>query len=164
MASLCLAALDKLREVLLASDGANATLTAIGASNMVHLPALTNQNVLIQNVPAKLADENNATVYPSVYLYCDRMENVLLEKFTKFSGPIFVVADVRVSGERIEGLDEELARYVEAVRAVLGASQGQWTDNLTYSGAYNVRFREVEAGGRNFIQTSQIEVELQAHE
>ena len=131
---------------------------------MVHLPALMDQNVLIQNVPAKLADENNATVYPAVYLYCDRMENALIEKFTKFSGPIFLVADVRVSGERIEGLDKDLARYVEAVRAVLGANQGQWTDNLAYSGAYSVRFRKVELGGRNFIQTAQIEVELQAHE
>ena len=164
MASLCLAALDKLREFVLASDGTNPTLAAIGARDMVHLPALMDQNVLIQNVPAKLADENNATVYPAVYLYCDRMENALIEKFTKFSGPIFLIADVRVSGERIEGLDKDLARYVEAVRAVLGANQGQWTDNLAYSGAYNVRFREVELGGRNFIQTAQIEVELQAHE
>ena len=164
MASLCLAALDKLREFVLASDGANLTLATISARDMVHLPALMDRNVLIQNVPAKLADENNATVYPAVYLYCDRMENALIEKFTKFSGLIFLVADVRVSGERIEGLDKDLARYVEAVRAVLGANQGQWTDNIAYSGAYNVRFRKVELGGRNFIQSAQIEVELQAHE
>ena len=164
MASLCLAALEKLRDALLAGDGANMTLTTIAARDRVHLPALTGQSVLIQNVPAKLADENNATVYPAVYLYCDRMENTLIEKFTRFSGRIFVVADVRVSGERIAGLDEDLGRYTEAVREVLGAHQGQWTENLAYSGAYDVRFREVELGGRNFIQTAHIEIELQAHE
>ena len=164
MASLSLAALGKLREFLLASDGANSTLGEIGARDRVHLPGLMDRNVLIQNVPPKLADENAPTVYPALYLYCERMENVLRKKFTKFSGPIFLSVDVRVSDERMDGLDEQLARYVEAVRAVLGANQGQWTDNLAYSGAYSVRFREIELGGRNFIQTAQVEVEVQAHE
>jgi hypothetical protein len=156
--------LEKLREFLLASDGVNTALNDIGARDMVHLSSLGDERILLENVPAKLADENRPSVYPSVYLYCDRMDNALLEKFRRFSGPIFVVADVRVSGERFTGLESELGRYVEAVASVLGDHHGQWTENLAYSGAYQVEFEEIELGGRNFVQRALIEVELQAHE
>jgi hypothetical protein len=164
VANLCLGALEKLRAFLLAGDGVNAALAGISSRDGVHLAALSEPTVGIQNVPAELADENLAVVYPVVYLYCDRMDNLQIEKFTRFSGPLFLIADVRVSQEHLAGLDQQLARYVEAVQAVLGSHLGKWTENAAYGGGHRVQFREVMLGGRNFLQTARVEVELQAHE
>jgi hypothetical protein len=92
------------------------------------------------------------------------MDNQQIEKFTKFSGPLVLIAEVRVSQENLGGLDQQLARYVEAVQAVLGSHLGKWTENTAYGGAHRVQFREAKLGGRNFLQTARVEVELQAHE
>ena len=160
MANLCLAALEQLREFLTASDGVNAELAVIGARDMVFLRPLARETVLIEHVAAKIADESSASVYPVLYLYCTWMDNGLTRKFTKFSGPIHVLVDVRVSGEDFAGLDSQLVRYVEAVGAVLGDHQGKWTGNITFAGAYKVKFKAAELGGQNFIQRAEIEVEL----
>ncbi len=164
MANLCLGALEQLRAFLLAGDGVNAALAAIGSRDSVHLAALSEQTVVIQNVPADLADENLAVVYPAIYLYGDRMDNQQIEKFARFSGPLFLVADIRVSQEQLAGLDQQLTRYAEAVQTVLSSHPGEWTDNVAYGGAHSVQFREIKLGGRNFLQTARVEVELQAHE
>ena len=156
--------MDKLREYLLSPDGAKSKLVEIGARDMVHLPPLTQENVLRQHIAAKLADENAAVTYPGVYIYCDRMENKLAAKFRRFSGSVFIVADVRVTNERFEDLGEELSRYVEVVRSVLADHQGKWTDELAFGGGFRVKHLKIELGGRNFIQSAEIEVELQAHE
>jgi hypothetical protein len=111
-----------------------------------------------------LADENVPVLYPAVYLYSERMDNRLIEKFRKFSGSIVVMAELRVSGERFADLEGQLARYVEAVGAVLGRNQGAWTENLAFDGAYEVRFEPIRLGGKNFIQSARVEIELQAHE
>ena len=164
MANLCLAALTAVRDYLLDGDGINATLAEIAGRDMMFLEPLSEENTLIQNVSAKIADENEPIAYPAVYLYCSRMDNELLEKFRKFSGRIWLVADVRVSQERFLNLESQLARYGEAVTTVLGKHLGKWTENLAYNGAHRVQFHGVEHGGQNFIQRAEIEVELQAHE
>jgi hypothetical protein len=164
MANLCQSAVGKLREFLLAADGVNSKLADISARDLVHLPSLTQENVRTQRIAAKLADENAPTTYPGVYVFCDRMDNEMAAKFRRFSGRVFAVVDIRVTNERFGGLGEELNRYVEAVRSVLADRQGKWTDEITFGGGFRVKYREIELGGRNFIQSAQIEVELEAHE
>jgi len=160
VANLCLAALDQLRAFLLAGDGVNAALEGIGARDMAYLTPLEESNVLLQNVPSDLADENEPATYPAVHLYCSQMDNRLLRKFSRFSGPVEVVAEVRVSGERFVELDAQLARYVEAVSEVLANHQGTWSENLVFGGAYKVKFGPVREGGFNFIQSARFEIEL----
>ncbi len=164
MANLCIAALTNLRDYLLDSDGINVGLSEVAARDGVYLPPITSGTVLFEHVPSKMADENEPAVYPAVYLYCERMENQLLEKFRKFSGRIWIVADVRVSGERFLGLEAKSARYVEGLTKVLEEHVGKWSDNLAYSGVHKVRFKGVEHGGRNFLQRAEVEIELLAHE
>ena len=164
MANLCIAALTSLRDYLLDSDGINVGLSEIAARDGIYLPPMTSETVLLEHVPPKMADENEPAVYPAIYLYCEGMENQLLEKFRKFSGRIWIVADVRVSGERFIGLEAKSARYVEALAKVLEEHVGKWTDNLAYSGVHKVRFAGAEHGGRNFLQRSEVEIELTAHE
>ncbi len=163
MANLCLAALEELRGFLLASDGINAALAEIAGRDQVELRILMEENVSIQNVPADLADQNVPVFYPALYLFCERMDNRLQEKFTRFSGAIFLVAEVRVSGERFTELGQQLTRYVEATTTVLGEHIGQWTEHLAYVGMFEVRFDEIRLGGRNFLQTARVEIALQGH-
>ena len=160
MANLCWTALEKLRAVVLA-DG-NGTLAEIAVREGTYRKPFEERTVLAQNVGPDLADQNRGTAYPAVYLYAARMENLLRQKFNGFSGPVRVVADVRCSGERYEGLEREVASYVEAVTTALAGNTGSWGDGLVYNGAYAVKFEPVKLGGRNFIQSAKIELEIEA--
>ena len=160
MANLCITGLEKLRNILLTS--ANMALAEIAARDGEHWKLLEEKAVLTENIPAGLADQNRSTVYPAVYLYSLRMENILRRKFGGFSGPIRFVADVRCTGERYDGLERELSSYVEAATTGLAGSTGPWGKNLIYSGAYTVKFEPVKLGGRNFIQSAKIELEVEA--
>ena len=164
MANLCLAALEYLRAAVLAPDGINPAIIAIAGRDNVELATFQEAQILPQNIPSDLADENEAVIYPNISIYSKTLDNVLLEKFAKYSGPMTLVMEVRVSAERYLPLERELARYVEAATEVLGARRGQWTENLAYNGGYKVEFNEVRLGGKNFIQSARIEVGLIAHQ
>jgi hypothetical protein len=159
-----LAALTHLRGLFLAGDGLGYEAGLIAARDGVELGSFSEVGVLIQNVASDLADESVPVSYPAVYLYTERMDNRLVEKFRKFSGAVLVVADLRVSGERFADLEGQLSRYVEAVGVLLGRHQGSWTENLAFDGAYAVRFERIRLGGKNYVQSARVEIELQAHE
>ncbi len=161
MAKLCITGLAKLQSIVLTSG--NTALAEIAARDGAQWKLLEEKSVRIENVTADLADQNRSVIYPAVYLYSARMENVLRRKFNGFSGPIRFVADVRCTGERYEGLEEELASYVEAVTTGLAQNTGPWSENLTYSGAYAVKFDPIKLGGRNFIQSAKVELEVEAY-
>lgn len=160
MANLCITGLEKLKSVLLTS--ANAALVAIGDRDQTQWKLLDERSVVLENVPADLADENRSVVYPAVYVYSARMENVVRRKFNGFSGPVRFVADVRCTGERYDGLERELASYVEAVTTALAQNTGPWGQGLIYSGVFTVKFEAVKLGGRNFIQSAKVELEVEA--
>jgi len=160
VANLCTTGVEKLRSILLTT--ANSKLAEIAGRDRRHWKPLEDKTVRGENVPPDLADQNGSTVYPAVYVYSLKMDNALRQKFAGFAGPIRFVADVRCSGERFERLEAELASYVEAVTMALGENRGSWGENLAYSGGYTVKFEPVRTGGRNFIQTAKIEVEVEA--
>ena len=134
MANLCITGLEKLRSIVLTSG--NMALAEIAGRD---------------GEQWKLLEEKSV-----------RMENVLRRKFGGFSGPIRLVADLRCTGERYEGLERELSAHVEAVTTGLAGNMGPWGQNLIYSGAYTVKFEPVKLGGRNFIQSAKIELDVEA--
>lgn len=160
MANLCMTGLEKLKSILLTSG--NAALASIAGRDQTFWKLLDERSVRIENVTPDLADQNRSVVYPAVYLYSERMDNVLRRKFNGFAGPVRFMVDVRCTGERYEGLENELTSYVEAVATALGENTGTWGQDLIYSGAYTVRFEPVKLGGRNFIQSAKIELEVEA--
>ena len=164
MANLGLAAMEYLRGLLLAGEGLSYQVGLIAARDGVELAGFSEGSVLIQNVASDLADENVPVSYPVVYLYCERMDNRLIEKFRKFSGSVAVAVELRVSGERFADFEAKLSRYLEALGVVLGNNQGSWTDNVAFDGAYEVRLERIRLGGKNFVQSARVSVELQAHE
>ena len=127
-----------------------------GADPGVILPV----QVTSQNVSFELSERAQAVKYPVVHVYSDRVRNLLTEKFRTFSGKVRTVAEVRVSQDRIEGLEDQLRLYVEAVTQVLDVNRGSWGEGAFFTGGYEVSIDPVRHGGRNFLQVAKVEFEV----
>ena len=53
-----------------------------------------------------------------------------------------------MSQDRIEGLEDQLRLYVDAVTQVLDANRGSWGQGAFYTGGYEVNFEPVQQGGQ----------------
>jgi hypothetical protein len=65
-----------------------------------------------------------------------------------------------VSHDRLEEIGRQTSLYVEAVTNVLDLRRGSWGNGMFYAGGYEVVFGPVKKGGRNYIQTSRILLQL----
>jgi len=145
-------------QLITAPAGANAALAALSAADSA--PALAAAQIRAQNVAADLMERGEAVSYPSVNVYCEKLVNALTEKSRSFSGTARMVVEVRHSHDRLEGLQNALELYTDAVTAALGASRGDWGNGMFYAGGYEVSFTAAKHGGRNFIQTAKIALEI----
>lgn len=126
----------------------------------VELAAIPPEHVIQQNTPIALAERSQAVKYPVVHVYSDRVQNLLIEKFRTFSGKIRTVAEVRVSQDRIEGLEDQVRLYVDAVTQVLDTNRGSWGQGMFFTGGYEVKFDPIQHGGRNFLQVAKVIFEV----
>lgn len=120
-----------------------------GAAEIVELQA-----------PADLGDKAITVRYPVIHVYCERIVNSLKEKFRSFSGTADLSVDVRVTHEHAGELQQLLQRYVSAVTGAIHSNRGQWAEGLYQTGAYEVVFAPVRRGGRNFIQSARVRLEV----
>jgi hypothetical protein len=116
--------------------------------------------VRAQNVAPDIADQSNAMQYPAVNVYCEKIVNNLAEKFRTFSGNAQATVEVRHSQDRLEGLQDGLENYADAVMQVLNASRGDWGNGMFYGGEYQAVFGAVKHGGKNFMQVAKITFEI----
>jgi hypothetical protein len=145
---------DQIIQLIVAPAGANATLAALSAG------ALDPAQVRAQNVAPDLMERSETVNYPAVNVYCEKLVNALKEKSRSFSGSAQMMVEVRHSGDRLEGLQDALELYTDAVTETLSASRGDWGNGMFYAGGYEVSFAAVKHGGRNFIQTAKIALEI----
>ncbi len=149
--------------LLTATDtGLGAAIRQITADTNVALEPVHLDRIVPQNTPAAIVEKHLVAKYPSVHVYVDRVQNLLVEKFRTFSGKVRTIAEVRVSHDRIELLEEHLRLYVDGITQVLDANRGCWPQGMFYAGQYEVRYEPVQQGGRNFLQVGKVifEVEL----
>jgi hypothetical protein len=139
------------------SAGLGAVVADIAANAGVELAGI---GVIAQNAPVALMEKSSAVKYPVVLVYSDRVQNMLTEKFRNFSGKVRTVAEVRASQDRIEGLEEGLRLYVDAVTQVLDANRGDWGQGMFFTGGYEVKFDPVQHGGRNVLQVAKVIFEV----
>ena len=142
--------------VFIASGGVPDTVDALSAQQQATMPAISTQQIVSQNIAPELSDRSTASKYPLVYVYCGKIGNQLREKFRTFSGNAQMVAEVRVSQDRIEEMESHLQFYTDAIMQVLDNHRGDWGDGVFYGGGYEVAFAAVKHGGRNFIQTAKV--------
>ena len=148
-------------EFLTAADtGLGPAVAGIAQETGVVLAPIPPAHVMNQNVSVELGERAQVMKYPVVYVYADRVRNLLTEKFRTFSGKVRTVAEVRVSQDRIEGVEEQLRLYAEAITQVLDANRGSWGEGAFFTGGYEVSIDPVRHGGRNFLQVAKVEFEV----
>jgi len=151
----------KMVEFLTAADtGLNSAVAQLAEDSGVVLAPVPAANIVSQNVSFELSERSLAVKYPVVHVYADRVRNLLTEKFRTFSGKIRTVAEVRVSQDRIEGIEEQVRLYADAVTAVLDGNRGSWGEGAFFTGAYEVTIEPVKHGGQNFLQVAKVTFEV----
>jgi hypothetical protein len=60
----------------------------------------------------------------------------------------------------VEGIEEKLRLYVDAVTAVLEARRGSWGEGAFFAGEYEIVFEAVKHGGKNFLQVARVVFEV----
>jgi len=126
----------------------------------IALPPIPAVQIVNQNVSVAISERALAVIYPVVHVYSDQVRNLLTEKFRTFSGKVRTVAEVRVSQDRIEGIEDRLRLYADAVTQVLDTNRGSWGQGAFYAGGYQVNFDPVTQGGKNFLQIAKVSFEV----
>lgn len=140
--------------------GVGAAVMTLAADSGIALAALPPERVISQNVSVAISERSLAVNYPVVHVYSDRVRNTLMEKFRTFSGKVRTVAEIRVSQDRIEGIEDRLRLYADAVTQVLDTNRGSWGQGLFFTGGYEVNFDPVTHGGKNFLQVAKVTFEV----
>lgn len=146
--------------LLTGSAGLPANVAALSTQQNIAVPLLTNQQVVAQNVTVDIAEKSGAVKYPVIHVYTEKVLNALREKFRGFSGETQPVIEIRVSQDRLDGLEAQLHLYVDAVTQVLDGSRGDLGDGFFYAGGYDISYGPVTHGGRNFLQIAKVSFTL----
>lgn len=151
----------KVVEILSApTNGIGPAITQLASATGVALAPIPPSHIVNQNVPVALAEKAHAVKYPVIDVYTNRIRNLLTEKFRAFSGKVRTVAEIRVSQDRIDGIEEQLRLYVDALTQVLDANRGSWGEGGFYTGGYEVLFDPMQHGGRNYLQIAKVSFEV----
>lgn len=150
----------KFLELLTRRQGLNSKVAALSELEGLVLPAIGEKQILTQNVSFELIERSMEARYPALNVYCEKISNLLREKFRTFSGKAQMAVEVRLSQDRLEGLEKKLHLYVDAVTQVLDQNRGDWGNGLYYAGGYDAVFNPVKHGGKNLIQIAKISFEV----
>jgi hypothetical protein len=154
------AATIKVLRRLVGPGGVNANLGALTQAERDLAGLVENSQVRAQNAAADIAERILGAKYPAVNVYCEKIVNELREKFRSFSGRAQMAIEIRQSQDRLEGLQDRLELYADAVMQLLNGSRGDWGDGMFYSGEYEVAFGPVKQGGKNFMQVAKVTFEI----
>jgi hypothetical protein len=146
--------------ILRAETGLNAAIAEVAIRERMDVATVGEAQMLAENIAIELAERGHNVRYPILLVYCDRITNLLREKFRRFSGEAHLTIEVRVSQDRLEGLDLQLQLYVDAITDVLDKNRGDWGPGGCYAGGYDVVFGSVKRGGKNYIQAAKITLEI----
>lgn len=141
-------------------NGLNSGLAALTQGGIGLASPLDAAQVRSQNVAADVAERSAPVQYPAVNVYCEKIVNSLREKFRTFSGGVQMAIELRHSQDRLDGLQDALELYTDALTQVLNAGRGDWGDGMFYGGAYEVSFGPVKKGGKNYIQVAKVTFEI----
>jgi hypothetical protein len=162
MTSVAHRATSKLVQLMSSPSGLNMSIAALAQAEGVPLSPVPATRFFTDNVSSDVAEKSTDLKYTAVYIYCEKIVNDLKEKFRAFSGTLQMQIDVRVSQDRLEGMDRMSQLYSDAVTQILDANRGDWGQGLFFSGAYEITFGPVKHGGRNFIKSAAVALEVNA--
>src|ERR1043166_6887640 len=134
MANVGTRATTKLLQILKAPAGLSENLGAVGELLGITLPPISGRQIFDEKAPQELVERALDVKYPTLLLYCEKINNDLREKFRTFSGKAHMVVEVRMSQDGIEGLGKLLEIYVDAVTRILDQNRGDWGNGMFYTG------------------------------
>ncbi len=149
-----------LLQFLESPGGLSENLADVAELQGLTLPSIGPGQIFAQNAAQALVERALDLKYPALLVYCEKFSNDLREKFRTFSGKASLVIEVRVSQDRVDGLENLLQTYVDVVTRILDQNRGDWGNGVFYTGGYQAVFGQMERGGRNFIQTGKITLEV----
>jgi hypothetical protein len=114
------------------------------------------RTIVALNASVEISDRVGYVQYPGLLVYCDKVSNLLKEKFRDVSGRAHVVVEVRHTQDTLPGLEATVELYADAVCALLDDSRGDWGSGLFYGGGYELSFEPVGRGGMNFLQRAKV--------
>ena len=154
-------AVSRVIQLLKSNTGLPYSIQAIAQSTNTELPPIQCENIHGINVAMEVAERSAGVKYPAAYVFCDRVKNTLKEKFRTFSGQVRTNIEIRVSHDRLEGVERQLQLYMDAVTEVLDNNRGDWGNGSFFGGGYEINYGQVKHGGKNFIQTARVSFELE---
>jgi hypothetical protein len=146
--------------LLTGASGVNSYLGASTQDNGQPLIPVSAAQIRAQNVAPDIADQSNTMQYPAINVYCEKIVNSLVEKFRSFSGTVLTTVELRYSQDRLDGLQDALENYADAVMQILNTNRGDWGNGIFYAGQYQAAFGAVKHGGKNFLQVAKITFEI----
>lgn len=146
----------KVINLLTAPEGLNACTTTLAQAQNTTVAAVGQGQILAQNVPVEIAEHSTDVRYPSVSVYCEKIINQLKEKFRTFSGKAVTTIEVRVSQDRLQGIEEQMQIYLDAATQVLDQNRGDWGGGMYYTGGYEASLGAVKHGGQNLLQICKV--------
>jgi hypothetical protein len=161
MARLASVLANRVRDVLSSEQALTGQIARLSLDAGVPEQRLGITQLLVRNVSAEIAEKSAGVSYPSFHIYCEKLTNSLREKFRTFSGTAKMAVEARASQDRLEGLEDRLHVYVDAITNLLDASRGDLGQGMFYTGGYEVTFGAVKHGGRNFLQTAKVVFEIE---
>ncbi len=154
-------AVNQAIQILRRNTGLHYSIQAIEKASGVELAQIHNDQIHGINVATEVAERSAGVKYPGIYVFCDRIKNSLKEKFRTFSGQIRTNIEVRVTHDRLEGVEPMLQLYIDAVTDVLDNNRGDWGNGSFFGGAYEINYGQVKHGGKNFVQSAKVSFELE---
>jgi hypothetical protein len=162
MVSMARRATSKVLQLMNAPGGLNTNVAVLAQAENVSLSPVPAARFFTDNVASDVAEKSADVKYTAVYVYCNKIVNDLREKFRSFSGRLQMEIDVRVSQDRLEGIDGTSQLYTDAVTQILNQNRGDWGQGLFYAGGYEICFAPVKHGGRNFIKSATVSFQVNA--
>jgi hypothetical protein len=154
------AVVAKVLQRVTGTGGVNASLAGLTQVERDYVGLLDSAQVRMQNVSLELSEKSLSMKYPAINIYCEKIVNGLREKYRAFSGTVQIAVELRLSQDRLEGLQDRLEVYVDATMDMLNRGRGDWGDGMFFGGPYEVSFGPVKQGGRNFIQVAKVTFEI----
>jgi len=151
----------ELMSILTAAEGGvRETVAGLLLADQGDDQAFPESTISVSNLAPDTAEKSGDAVYPSLHVYCERLANDLREKFRTFSGTAGLAIDIRVTHDRADAIGDLLNLYVDAVTDVLNRARREWSPGMYYTGGYEVTYAAVKRGGRNFIATAKVRLEV----
>ena len=151
---------ELMRILTAAEGGVRATVAGLLFADKGDGQAFPESTIIVSSLGPDTAEKSGDASYPALYVYCERATNDLREKFRTFSGTAGLAIDVRVTHDRADAIGELLNLYVDAVTDVLNRARREWCPGMYYTGGYEVTFSAAKRGGKNFIATAKVRLEV----